>query len=37
MGTNVTVDTILIQGENLGYLISMHKSLLYFPTAEDVP
>ena len=38
MGTNFSEDTIFkIQGENVGYLISMHKALLYFLTAEDVP
>ena len=39
MGTNISEDTIFnqIQGENVGYLISMHKALLYFLTAEDVP
>ena len=38
MGTNFSKDTIFnqIQGENVGYLISMHKALLYFLTAEDV-
>ena len=39
MGTNFSEDTIFIkiQGENVGSLISMHKALLYFLTAEDVP
>ena len=36
MGTNFSEDTIFnqIQGENI---LSMHKALLYFLTAEDVP
>ena len=33
MGTNFSEDT----GGNVGYLISMHKALLYFLIAEDVP
>ena len=39
MGTNFIEDTIFnqIQGENVGYLISIIKYLLYFLTAEDVP
>ena len=39
MGTNFSEDTIFnqIQMENFGYLISMHKALLYFLIAEDVP
>ena len=38
MGTNFSKDTISkIQGGNVGNLISMHKALLYFLTAEDVP
>ena len=36
MGTNFSEDN-QIQGENVGYLISVHKVLLYFLTAEDVP
>ena len=39
MRTNFSEVTIFnqIQGDNVGYLISMHKALLYFLTAEDVP
>ena len=39
MGTNFSEDTKFNQtkGENVGYLISMHKALQYFLTAEDVP
>ena len=39
MGTNFSEDIIFnqIQGGNVGYRISMHKALLYFLTAEDVP
>ena len=39
MATNFSEDTIFnqIEGRNVGYLISMHKALLYFLTAEDVP
>ena len=39
MGTNFSKDTIFNQnqGENVGYLISIIKALLYFLTAEDVP
>ena len=39
MGTNFSKDTVFnqIQGEKVSYLISMHKALLYFLIAEDVP
>ena len=39
MGTNFSEDTTFnrIPGGNVGYHISMHKALLYFLTAEDVP
>ena len=39
MRTTFSQDTTFnqIQGENVGYLISMHKALLYFLNAEDVP
>ena len=37
MKTTFSVDTIFNQGKQVGHLITMHKALLYFLTAEDVP